>query len=103
MGPIPLRALLATALLAVGLLAGGCSGGDDPTRFTAVFDNATNLFVGSEVRVLGLEVGQVTAIAPRGEVVEVEMAVDADQPLALSHDVILAVLLPTFPSGTNSE
>jgi virulence factor Mce-like protein len=81
MGPIPLRALLATALLAVGLFAGGCSGGDDPTRFTAVFDNATNLFVGSEVRVLGLEVGQVTAIAPRGEVVEVEMAVDADQPL----------------------
>lgn len=81
MARVPLRSAVAAVLLALGLLVGGCSGGEEPTRFTAVFDHATNLFVGSEVRVLGLEVGEVTAITPRGEVVEVEMAVDGDQPV----------------------
>lgn len=78
------RAASAFVVLAVAALVGGCTaldGGQQPTRLTAVFDHTTNLFVGSEVRVLGLQVGEVTGLQPRGDVVEVEMLVDADQPL----------------------
>lgn len=77
------RVALALVVLAVTVLAGGCTWGEgnQPTRLTAVFDNTSNLFVGSEVRVLGLQVGEVTGLTPRGEVVEVEMRVDADRPL----------------------
>ncbi len=77
------RVVIALVVLAVAGLAGGCTslGGQEPTRLSAVFDHTTNLFVGSEVRVLGLQVGEVTGLKPRGDVVEVEMVVDADQPL----------------------
>lgn len=77
------RVALIVVVLAVAVLAGGCTwvGGQQPTRLSAVFDNTSNLFVGSEVRVLGLQVGEVTDITPRGQVVEVEMLVDADRPL----------------------
>lgn len=78
------RMALALVALAVAGSVGGCTaldGGRQPTRLTAVFDHTTNLFVGSEVRVLGLQVGEVTGLDPRGDVVAVEMVVDADQPL----------------------
>lgn len=73
---------VAVALVALALLAAACNGGaTDAREMTAVFPRTVNLFVGSDVRVLGLPVGQVTDIQPDGEHVTVTMVVDGDQPL----------------------
>lgn len=74
---------LLTLLLSLVVTTTACSllPGDDvePLTVTATFDRTANLFVGSEVRVLGLQVGKVTAIEALGDVVEVEMAIDGDR------------------------
>lgn len=44
---------------------------------TAHFSRAVSLFVGSEVRILGVPVGEVTAVVPEGNSVRVEMTYDA--------------------------
>lgn len=46
------------------------------TQITAYFDKAVGIYEGSDVRVLGVEVGTVTSVVPRGEVVEVGLRVD---------------------------
>lgn len=71
-------ALLAGALLATACLGGTGAGGQ---RIAVMFPTTNNLFVGSEVRVLGLQVGQVAAIVPDGAHVRVELLVVADRPL----------------------
>ncbi|MEU8898811.1 MCE family protein [Nocardia sp. NPDC048505] len=45
---------------------------------TADFENVAGLYVGNEVSVLGLPVGRVTELVPRGPYVEVHMVVDPD-------------------------
>lgn len=73
---------LAAALVSAVLLAAACSpsSGEGSQEVSAVFANTNNLFVGSEVRVLGIQVGEVTAIVPSGDHVRVDMVVH-DQPL----------------------
>jgi phospholipid/cholesterol/gamma-HCH transport system substrate-binding protein len=72
--------LLATVL---GLaLAGGVAGcgafSDEPVKtLTASFDRTVGLYEKSDVRVLGVKIGQVTKIVPEGDVVRVEMEYDA--------------------------
>ena len=69
--------------LVLCLVAAACSGpaGDSPQTVSAIFPTASNLFVGSEVRVMGIQVGQVTDIVPEGPTVRVVMEVTQDQPL----------------------
>lgn len=76
------RLRAAAVLLAAVLVVPACSGGTgaDAQRLSAIFPSTNNLFVGSEVRVLGLRVGQVTDIVPAGDHVRVDMVVE-DQPL----------------------
>lgn len=89
--------LLIAALLAMTALLAGCDlGGRSDTRLTAEFANTNNLFEGSEVRVLGLKVGEVTAIRPRGETVEVHMAVDGNRPIPADAE---AELIPSALLG----
>ena len=73
----------ACALAVAGILAVACAGGaaGPAQQVTAHFPQAAQLFVGSEVRVLGVQVGEVTAITPEGKTVRVDMTVDADRPL----------------------
>lgn len=75
------RALL--GLLAIALVATACSLGgqtaSSTTTITAIFPRTANLFVGSEVRVLGLNVGEVTGIEAMGDRVEVTMALDGER------------------------
>ncbi|MGW8655110.1 MlaD family protein, partial [Nocardia salmonicida] len=56
-------------VLALGALA-GCAGSPNDTKsaitVTARFDNGAGLYVGNAVAVLGMPVGEVTAITPRG-------------------------------------
>ncbi len=67
----------------VGLaLAGGVAGcgalsRDDVKTLTASFDRAVGLYEKSDVRVLGVRIGEVTKITPDGDDVRVEMQYDA--------------------------
>lgn len=45
---------------------------------TAQFDSAAGLYEGNTVAVLGMQVGKVTKITPKGNYVEVEFTVDKD-------------------------
>lgn len=88
---------LGALLLVVALGLAGCGlGAPADTRLTAEFANTNNLFEGSEVRVLGLPVGEVAAIRPRGEHVEVDLVVDADQPIPAG---VSAELVPSSLLG----
>ncbi|MFZ2174850.1 MAG: MCE family protein [Rhodococcus sp. (in: high G+C Gram-positive bacteria)] len=46
------------------------------TTVTAYFDKSVGIYEGSDVRVLGVEVGTVQSVEPQGEQVKVEMRVD---------------------------
>ncbi|MGV0836866.1 MlaD family protein [Mycolicibacterium thermoresistibile] len=50
----------------------------DTITVTAQFDSAAGLYVGNAVAVLGMPVGKVTSITPKGGYVEVEFTVDKD-------------------------
>ncbi|AHD20802.1 MULTISPECIES: MCE family protein [Rhodococcus] len=46
------------------------------TEITAYFDNAVGIYEGSDVRVLGVEVGKVTSVEPQGDLVKVGLRVN---------------------------
>jgi phospholipid/cholesterol/gamma-HCH transport system substrate-binding protein len=50
--------------------------GERGTRITAYFDKAVGVYPGSEVKVLGVSVGQIDTVVPQGSVVRVELTVD---------------------------
>ncbi|WP_027946076.1 MCE family protein [Amycolatopsis taiwanensis] len=51
------------------------------TRLAAMFDKTVGLYAGSSVRVLGVQVGEVTGVTPQGDAVRVDLRVDADVPI----------------------
>jgi len=63
-------ALLATAVVVL-------RPDDDTKTVTAHFPRTISLFVGNEVRIMGVPVGQITAIVPEGNSVRVDMQYDA--------------------------
>jgi phospholipid/cholesterol/gamma-HCH transport system substrate-binding protein len=50
-------------------------------RYVAVFTGVVGLYEGNDVRVLGVRVGEVDSVQPRGDVVRVEMLVDRTVPI----------------------
>lgn len=75
----PIMKGLAVVALALGVF--GCSGGTPSVRdrgmtVTAQFDNASGLYEGNAVSVLGMRVGKVTKIDPRADYVHVTMHID---------------------------
>jgi virulence factor Mce-like protein len=71
----------AGVVLAVVVAAVGWSFLEDTLNtitVTAQFDSAAGLYEGNTVAVLGMPVGKVTTITPRGGYVEVEFTVDSD-------------------------
>ena len=70
--------LLAAAVVAVVVAAVALWRVDTPQRrLTAHFTEAVGVFVGSEVRVLGVRIGEVSAVVPEGPTVRVELHYDA--------------------------
>jgi phospholipid/cholesterol/gamma-HCH transport system substrate-binding protein len=70
-----LAPLLATVLLA------GCIGpfaGPEPKVFDVVFTRSQNLFVGSEVKLLGVNIGNVRSLEPEGPHVRAVLEIDPD-------------------------
>jgi virulence factor Mce-like protein len=58
--------------------------GEDPTRVVVELEDTAGLFVGNDVGILGVKVGEVRAITPRGAVVEVELELDDDREVPAS-------------------
>jgi virulence factor Mce-like protein len=70
---VPLVLLALVAAAAITLFRGG----DDKKYLTASFPRTVSLYEGSEVRVLGVPVGEVESVKPAGDVVQVKMQYDA--------------------------
>ena len=76
---LTLRRTVATAIAVIAALAvlTGC-GGSGATTVTARFGDSAGLFTGNDVGVLGVRVGEVTSITPRGDHVDVVLSIDSD-------------------------
>jgi phospholipid/cholesterol/gamma-HCH transport system substrate-binding protein len=76
----PRAARLLLGVLALALVGGvaGCGtfGGGSGKTLTAYFDRTVGLYESSDVRVLGVRIGQVSEIEPEGDRVRVEMTYD---------------------------
>jgi phospholipid/cholesterol/gamma-HCH transport system substrate-binding protein len=76
------RALIVTALVAVAAAIAAFTviprGNDGPITVTAQFEDTVGLYEGNPVAVLGMPVGKVTSIVPKGSYVEVKLEVNRD-------------------------
>ena len=76
----PIAARLLVGLVALAMLGGtaGCGlfGGSSTKHLTAHFARTVGLYKHSDVRILGVRVGEVTSIKPEGRTVRVEMTYD---------------------------
>lgn len=89
-------ALLPILLLAVATAVGvAATRGDDQWRLSADFADTTGVYVGNEVQYLGVPVGTITSISPRGPVMRVHMLVDKDirLPRDASAEILQSALL----------
>ena len=108
-----LRTRLLALVPAVGLLLGtsGCGlfGGGSTKTFSADFDRAVGVYVHSDVRVLGVRIGEVTRIHPEGTKVRLEMKYDASYKIPADAKAVLVApsivsdryvqLTPVWTSG----
>ncbi|WP_121258898.1 MCE family protein [Nocardioides ferulae] len=108
------RRRLLVPVLALLLGTAGCNPlGSDAMQITVELDDSAGLFVGNDVGVLGVPVGEVTAITPRGAHVEVELEVDADADLPADAGAVVVArsvatdryveLTPAFGDGPRLE
>ncbi|NED61907.1 MCE family protein, partial [Streptomyces sp. SID10244] len=74
-------ALLAVAVLLVVGVARSCTDDDHTISVVAQFDNASGLYEGNAVAVLGMPVGKVTKITPHAGFVDVAMDISSDTPV----------------------
>lgn len=95
---LPRRPVVVNAVVA-GLLAAAAVTWwpSTPDRtITAYFTRAVGLYPGSQVRVLGVPVGTVKAVRPRGRQVEVVLSVEGD--IKVPADARAAILSPSLVS-----
>jgi virulence factor Mce-like protein len=71
-------------------------GGDDQKRITAYFSRAVGVYAGSDVQVLGVRVGAVESVTPRGNRVEVVFTVDDE--VGVAPDTNAVVVAPSVVS-----
>lgn len=88
--------VLVVCLLGAGIGATVVGLNKPSHKFTAMFSTTVGLYKGSDVRVLGVKVGKVTAVIPQGSEVKVEMKVDPDVDIAAESDAV--IIAPTLVS-----
>ncbi|MEE1742218.1 MCE family protein [Streptomyces sp. BE147] len=64
------------------------------TTVTAYFDQATGVYAGSDLRILGVRVGTVESVKPRGE--EVKVVLRLDRGIAVPKDAHAVVVAPSL-------
>jgi phospholipid/cholesterol/gamma-HCH transport system substrate-binding protein len=84
--------LAVVALAAAGFVVLGPQ--DDTKTVSAHFPRTISLFEGNEVRILGVPVGEITAIVPEGNSVRVDMEYDAEY--AVPDDAKAVIVTPTL-------
>jgi phospholipid/cholesterol/gamma-HCH transport system substrate-binding protein len=94
-----LRLIAVLAVLALTGTTAGCGifgSGPDQKHLTAHFARTVGLYKHSDVRVLGVRIGQVTSIKPEGRTVRVDMEYDAKYKLPV--DAKAVVVAPSIVS-----
>ncbi len=91
---IPTPAVIAVALLAVVAAYLVFRPGAETRTATAHFSRAVSIFEDTEVRILGVPVGRVTAVVPEGDTVRVEIEYDAEYPVP--EDAKAVIITPTL-------
>ena len=92
------RLLALTALLGLSSMAAGCGvfGGTDQKHFSAEFKRAIGVYKHSDVRLLGVRIGEVTKITPNGDRVRLDMVYDASYKIPV--DAKAVILAPSIVS-----
>lgn len=88
----PAVAAVAVVLLVAALVV--LLPGGDSKKLVAHFDRTVSLYVGSEVRILGVPVGEVTSVVPEGNSVRVDMVYDAEYPVPADAEAV--IVTPTL-------
>ena len=92
---LPARPLVLVCVLALVAAAFVLIGGGDGTRrVTAYFDRTVSIYKGSEVRVMGVRIGTVTAVVPEGD--RVRVAMEYDDKYKLPSDAKAVIITPTL-------
>jgi phospholipid/cholesterol/gamma-HCH transport system substrate-binding protein len=94
-GVLTTRFVAAAILLALVVTAAlwWVFSGSGQHHVTAYFSRAVGVYSGSDVRVLGVRVGQVDSVTPRGEQVQVDMTVDGS--VGIAEDTTVLVIAPS--------
>ncbi|WP_373864317.1 MlaD family protein, partial [Nocardia salmonicida] len=71
------------------------------TKITADFENIAGMYEGNEIMVLGLAVGKVDKIVPKGTYVEVHMTIDSG--VKIPKDAIAAIISPSIVTDRHIE
>jgi virulence factor Mce-like protein len=89
-GVLTIGALVLAVIMVAALVAILWPGGET-TQVTAYFERATGVYKGTEVRVLGVKIGKVTKVTPKGGTVEVTMAYDAKRRIPVNAQAVIIV------------
>ncbi|VVJ19978.1 MCE-family protein MceD [Amycolatopsis camponoti] len=94
-GVLTTRFIAAAILLALVVTAAlwWVFSGTGEHHVTAFFSRAVGVYSGSDVRVLGVRIGQVDSVTPRGEQVQVDMTVDGS--VGIAEDTTVLVIAPS--------
>lgn len=91
-----IRYALVAAVVVAGFVGYRTVMGGGGTEFKAKFDATVGLYPGSEVQVLGVRVGTVTAVKPSGDSVTVSMQLNKGQNVAANTNAV--IVAPTMVS-----
>ncbi|MFI9507480.1 MlaD family protein [Nocardia sp. NPDC052566] len=70
-------------------------------RITADFENIAGIYEGNTVTVLGLDVGKIEKIVPKGTLVEVHLSIDKD--VKIPKDAMAAIISPSVVTDRHIE
>lgn len=103
------RILSALLILGLTFTASACNPFADKLTITAVMEDSAGLFVGNDVGILGVPVGEVVEIVPDGKQVRVVMEIDGDQAVPANAGAVVVArsvatdryveLTPVYRSG----
>ncbi len=85
--------LLVVGLIVIAAVAAFARSGSGEKTVTADFPRTVSVYPGSDVRVLGVKVGQIESITPSGTTVKVVMSYDADTKIPA--DAKAAIIAPS--------